>query len=59
MYVSVQNKYLILLILFLSVGPGAYLIFVADAANIVRGELLVMWRNFIYREILDVEKFEM
>ena len=34
----------------------AYFIFVADAADIVRGEFFVMWRKFRYREILDVEK---
>ena len=38
---------------------GAYFIFVADAADIVRGEFFVMWRNFGFREVLDVEKFEM
>ena len=36
--------------------PLAYFIFVADAADIVRGEFFVMWRNFRYRESLDVEK---
>ena len=35
----------------------AYLIFVADAADIVRGEFCVMCGNFRCREILDVEKF--
>ena len=34
-----------------------YFIFVADAADIVRGEFFVMWRNFGFREVLDVEKF--
>ena len=33
-----------------------YFIFVADAADIVRGESFFMWRNFRYREILEVEK---
>ena len=33
-----------------------YFIFVADAADIVLGESFFMWRNFRYREILDVEK---
>ena len=35
-----------------------YFIFVADAADIVRGEFFVMWKNFRYREILVVEKFD-
>ena len=42
-----------------------YLIFVADAADIVRGEFychvekFLMWRHFRWWEILDVEKFYM
>ena len=38
---------------------NSYFIFVADAADIVRGEFFVMWRNIRYREILNVEKFEL
>ena len=41
----------------LSVGPGAYLIFVADAVNIVRVEFFVMWINFRCGELSDVLKF--
>ena len=32
------------------------LIFAADAMDIVRGEMVVMWRNFKCGEALDVEK---
>ena len=42
----------------LSLGPGAYLIFVVDAANIVRGEFFVMWRNFRCRNISDIQMWK-
>ena len=37
----------------------AYLIFVAEAVHIVRGEIFVMWRNFKCGVTLDVEKLYM
>ena len=40
-------------------GVQPYMIFVADAADIVCGEFFSMWRNFRNGEIWDVETFQM
>ena len=41
-----------------SLHYSSYLIFVADATNIVRGDFFVIWRNFRCGDILDGEKFQ-
>ena len=38
-------------------GRGRDFIFPADAADIIREELFVMWRHFRCGEILDVKNF--
>ena len=43
--------------IYLFLCPVLYLIFVADTADIVLGEVFVMWTNFRFGDILDVERF--